>query len=222
MGLTANVFEETGFRDLVHGSARSPSFVESQLLSRLGYATCGLTMPITNTIDALFGSCVLIIDLATAGSLDTVHNDCTRKGKSGAKNIFYTLVSDPFANFLLALNPSAKVKSYGWDKIPNGVWTQLFLDNCFKPLLKYQCDSDNFLIRNITSRLTIAVGLLAIAVTRIFDFAIGCSAAVLAFATLGTVKGINTVAREGLGSTQLIFDIYNHLYALIDPREYNF
>jgi len=189
------------------------SFFQREVMSRLGYGAIVAPMSgITAAIDTILG---LGASLAAAATLGTHHR--TNEFAFYHLSISNTILANPYKFALLGLNPHAKVKDEG--------------DNCgfisgyvIGALAQFAQDSyelgSNMFIRQVVSRLTYAVALVASIVTRVADAIIGVAYGILSFVTLGKFETINSVAFRALQAPGVISDII--LAALFCLNPYRF
>lgn len=152
---------------------------------------------------------------ATAFSVATLGNFQSFNLKSNLTEHSSTIITRLYARSLKILNPKA-----------NYMHVQ---GNCLLSkdlVLPLHCigitsskNKESFYIRQIDSRIAFGLSVIVETVTAPADFALGCLAAAMSYATLGRVAWINSFALDQLSSTGAIGNISNNLRGLVNPLQ---
>lgn len=196
------------------------SFLEKEVLVRASYFLLAPASLITCALDIIVG---LGAGLGVIWNLGK--NPQTFKITCNHLLSSKLLLVKPYVNLLKTINPEAKFsseKSYLWYRPAisadgDGFLTDLIISP-LKELGRNCCKSNNYLKRNVASRL--AYGLLAISclVTRAFDAVIGVGAASLSIFTRGKFEDLNNLAFRALQAPGIINDLFYCLIKSINPR----
>jgi hypothetical protein len=180
-----------------------PSFINSQILSRIAYAALAI-------FDLLIKVTLIPVGLIL-GSISILSGGkyLTNYAKE-ALSLTKSLISSPFFHLLKTVNPKAKIKK-----------TQLLTQLVKKQLIQTATDfekSNNFLSAQIASRLTYGAMAISVLATRTIDGLVGVTAAVASFATFGIFENVNGLAQQGLKFPGVISDLYKCTLKIINPK----
>ena len=145
----------------------------------------------------------------------------------------HDLVAKPYYHLVKTINPAAKFTcleedsrfldlddyiepamiSGKGDGLITNVWKG-FQSTITRDLL----ESKNFFKKEILSRLSHFVAIVAAVITRVADAILGAIAAVLSLITLGNFHTLNNVAYRGLQAPAIINDILFHTRKILNPH----
>jgi hypothetical protein len=122
------------------------------------------------------------------------------------------ILAEPYLQLLTAIAPP-----YPEYTRYNGLFCNLVqpLGSNIKNLIS---PNNNFLKRHVASRLTIALLVTSLVITKVIDGVIGVIAAPISLVMAGKFKKLNTLALNGLYATNLIGDLMCLSIAIINPK----
>lgn len=185
---------------------QSTSFINRHILARGAYLVLAPASFIPTAIDAIIGLGAAIGAFCTLG----MHKPTFRVA------IIYLFnagrcVACPYEFILRALNPKVIV-----EESTDGFIAKRIAD----PLLyfgKACSNSDNFLKRHVTSRLTYALLALSYLVARVVDGVIGILAAGFSIVTVGKFTSLNNLAFRALHAPCILKDLFFCIIKIMNP-----
>ena len=207
------------------------NFLKNHIFARCAYLILAPASIITSAVDTIIGLGAAVGTICTFGKHTPTYN-IAYKHISFSRN----LIVGPYVNILRTINPKAKFtrnledecyakRHFGTkpDYTPPlvSVDGDGFTSNLVKDPLKNKArscyNSDNFLKRHISSRLTYALLAVSCIVTRAVDGIIGIPAAALSILTGGKFKTLNNLTFRALQAPAIIDDLFYCTIKFINP-----
>lgn len=200
--------------------------LKKQIYSRGANLALAPTLFMTGAVDAIIGVGAGIATVCTLGM-------CRPVSKLAFDHLATTryLMALPYQSLLHVINPNAQfpkrtsILDEGNGKGPwigsegNGFVHDSIHDSLRRSAEK-RYESENFLHRQVTSRLTYALLAIASVITRVTDAIIGLRAAVFSMLTLGKVDSLNNVAYRALQAPAVIHDLFYCAVKFLNPAAF--
>lgn len=192
-------------------------FLREEIFSRAANVGLAPAFFIATTLDTAIGIGVGLCSLATLGKNEKVYQTAT-KFLLESSNI----IRAPLYSLASALNPRPKFLDVaGISSDGNGFSTSLVIRPLYKKIDAFS-ESDNFITREVFSRLTVGFMAVCCVVTRVFDFIIGVTAMFLVVLTWRKLATVTNIAYQNLQVTLLIGDLVFCAIGLLNPKSHYF
>jgi len=177
----------------------------SQRAAFLTLVPLSLITSITDVVTGVFG---ILAEAATLGN-----NEQLVKGTNVQLKASRFIACGPYLNLLKAINPHAPFTKR---RETIGYLAKSFITPTFKMFTTCK-KSPRLFHRQISTRLTVALSLVAATVSRVLDAIISLIAAPLSIVTFGKFQRINDIALNALKAPGLIFDLHYSTLLFINP-----
>lgn len=222
---TRNYIEE----NWVHSN--QTNFFKKQILARATFLVLAPSSLIIGAVDTIVGLGAAIGSLCTLGKHKPIFEAAISHLASSDK-----LVALPYLNILQTINPAAtlmgdlsnepeEIRSLAESRgfVPamisadgNGFITDRAIHS-LKTIAKSCYNSENFLKRHVSSRLTYVLLAISCVVTRAVDGIIGVAAAALSILSMGQFISLNNLAYRSLQTTGIISDLFYCTIKFVNP-----
>jgi hypothetical protein len=181
------------------------TFLKKQVLARGAFLALAPASLITIGVDTILGIGSGIAAICTLGKHKPIRKFASRHIVEANE-----LFAVPYRSFLKAINPIAKL-DFTSGYMVTSLTQPLFdmADICKK--------SDNYLKKQVASRLTYALTAIACLVTSVVDGIFSLSFVALSILTAGKLKDVNNLAYKSLKAPGVIDDLYYLTLVTINP-----
>lgn len=196
-------------KDTHHSYAEAESFLDREVVTRVKYAA---SIPL-GILESVCGSvCGLVHGTHALVSVGTVR----RFNVKGNRHLesFRHLLINPYQSIMKTINPDTRFREQNHEDgiIAGPVLSRIrnFCDSIY--------DSEYWINRNVSARLSHLLEPLVSVVTRVADFCIGCVAALFSVLALGKCDLANHFAYRGLQSTAIVDDMFRAVRKFMAPN----
>jgi len=192
---------------------KKTGFLKGEVATRLAAAGSSVGVALTGVADTFIGLGCSLGAIAALGRSERANlymsnhlQSCTR------------LIARPFKYVVQTLNPQAKFTSKATISSKGDGLITHYVKKTLGEALKTCNKSDYWVMRQVVSRLTVALRTVATIITRVVDFAIGLVAGLFALLACGQCEFLNNTALRGLQITGIVTDIMESFVQLLNPE----